>query len=431
MTSRFKYFVVTASTCLVILLLVGAHHNSAASTEDQYRHLAVYTEVLSHIKGDYVEEPDLKNVTLGALNGMLESIDPYASYLNADQYKQYLKTKDSIGRKAGVGLVVAKRLGYLGIVDALPGSPADKAGLNTGDIIESVNGVSTRDMPLVYAEMLLEGDAGSNVELGLMRYSHPDPTKVTLTRAQIHYPPVAAKMMSDQIGYIQVPVIDATHLREVKTKIEELQHQGAKKLILDLRNDPIGAPEDGAHLASLFVEKGILTYVQGQKYPRQNLDASPANVITKLPLTVITNRGTAGGAEVAAAALEDSKRAEVVGERTYGNAAIRKAITMDDGSAVILSVAKYYSPNGKSIQDNGVTPTVQVAEAQPVIEDDDNPDQTPEQKTQQKPSEDLLLKKAIEVANGVKSASDSGGREVVPASQGMTPLHIPADPNKK
>jgi carboxyl-terminal processing protease len=279
--------------------------------------------------------------------------------------------------------------------------------------------------------MLLEGDAGSNVELGLMRYSHPDPTKVTLTRAQIHYPPVAAKMMSDQIGYIQVPVIDATHLREVKTKIEELQHQGAKKLILDLRNDPIGAPEDGAHLASLFVEKGILTYVQGQKYPRQNLDASPANVITKLPLTVITNRGTAGGAEVAAAALEDSKRAEVVGERTYGNAAIRKAITMDDGSAVILSVAKYYSPNGKSIQDNGVTPTVQVAEAQPVIEDDDNPDQTPEQKTQQKPSEDLLLKKAIEVANGVKSASDSGGREVVPASQGMTPLHIPADPNKK
>jgi carboxyl-terminal processing protease len=431
MTSRLKYFVVTASTCLVILLLVGAHHNSAASTEDQYRHLAVYTEVLSHIKGDYVEEPDLKNVTLGALNGMLESIDPYASYLNADQYKQYLKTKDSIGKKAGVGLVVAKRLGYLGIVDALPGTPADKAGLNTGDIIESINGVSTRDMPLVYAEMLLEGDAGSSVELGLMRYSHPDPTKVTLTRALIHYPPVSVKMMADQIGYIQVPVIDAAHLREVKTKVEDLQRQGAKKLILDLRNDPLGAPEDGAHLAGLFVEKGLLTYVQGQKYPRQNIDASAANVITKLPLTVITNRGTAGGAEVAAAALEDSKRAEVVGERTYGNAAIRKAITMDDGSAVILSVAKYYSPSGKSIQDNGVTPTVQVAEAQPVIEDDDSPDQAPEQKTPQKPSEDLLLKRAVEVANGVKSAADSGGKEAVPASQGMTPLHIPADPNKK
>jgi carboxyl-terminal processing protease len=428
MNSRLKYFVVAASTCLVILLLVGARANSATSSDDQYRRLAVYTEVLQHIKADYVEEPDLKSVTLGALNGVLESIDPYASYLSADQYKQYLKSKDAANKKAGVGLIVAKRLGYLGVIDAIPGSPADKAGLNTGDIIESIDGVSTRDMPLVYAEMLLEGEPGSKVELGLMRYSNPEPTTVTVPRAPVQYPPVTAKMLQDQIGYIAAVALDAAHLRDLKAKIEDVQRQGAKKLILDLRNNASGTPEDGARLADYFLDKGVITYAQGQKYPRENLDASPATTITKLPLTVITNRGTAGGAEIAAAALQDAKRAELVGERTYGKAAIRKPIVMDDGSAIILSVAKYYSPSGKSIQDNGVLPSVQVAEAQPVIEEDDEGlQEQPEQKPE-KPADDPLLKKAIEVANGVKQASsgqqDQPGRTPVTAAP-ETPLHIP------
>src|ERR1017187_2014963 len=136
MNSRLKYVVVTLSTVVVIVLLVGARQSAGPSSDDQYRHLAVYTEVLSRIKSDYVEEPDLKSVTLGALNGMLESVDPYASYLSADQYKQYLKNNGA--KKAGIGVVLAKRLGYVGIVDAIPGSPADKAGLNTGDILESI-----------------------------------------------------------------------------------------------------------------------------------------------------------------------------------------------------------------------------------------------------------------------------------------------------
>src|SRR5208337_3042930 len=136
MTSRIKFFVASSSTCLVFLPLFGAMRGKSASPEDTYRHLAVYTEVLSRIKSDYVEEPDIKNVTLGALNGLLESIDPYASYLNADQYKEYLKSKDQ--HKADVGLVLARRCGYVGIVDAIPGSPADNAGLATGDVLESI-----------------------------------------------------------------------------------------------------------------------------------------------------------------------------------------------------------------------------------------------------------------------------------------------------
>lgn len=427
MNSRVKYLVVTLSTFVVILLLLGARQSAGQSSDDQYRHLAVYTEVLSRIKSDYVEEPDLKNVTLGALNGMLESVDPYASYLNADQYKQYLKSNGV--KKAGVGLVLAKRLGYVGIVDAIPGSPADKAGMNTGDILESINNVSTRDMPLVYAEMLLDGEVGSTVEVGVMKFSSPEPTKVTLTRAMVHEAPVTSKMLPEQIGLIDVESVDQARLRDVKTKLEDLQKQGAKKVILDLRNNATSTPEDGVKLANLFLDKGVITYTQGQKSPRQNFEATAANQVSKLPLVVITNRGTANGAEVTAAALLDNKRADLVGERTYGKAGVRKAITMDDGSAVILSVAKYYSPNGKSIQDNGVTPTVAVIEAQPQLEDDDNPQPEPARTPK---GEDVLLKKAIEVVTkgAPQSASDSS-QQRGEGMKNMHPLNIPADPNKK
>src|SRR6202140_3964903 len=198
MNSRLKIVVVSSSTLLVLLLLLGAVHGRSASPEDTYRHLAVYTEVLSRIKSEYVEEPDMKSVTLGAVNGLLESIDPYASFLSADQYKQYLKSKNQ--HKADVGLVLSKKFGYVGIVDAIPGSPAAKAGLTTTDGIETINGVATPEMPLAFAQLLLEGDPGTTVEVGVLRFRKPEPQKMTLTRAMIQYPAVTAKMMPDQIG---------------------------------------------------------------------------------------------------------------------------------------------------------------------------------------------------------------------------------------
>src|SRR6202021_1677260 len=158
MSSRTKLFVASSSTCLVFVLLFGALRGKSASPEDTYRHLAVYTEVLSRIKSDYVEEPDMKSVTLGALNGLLESIDPYASYLNADQYKQWLQSKDQ--HKAGVGLVLSKKFGYVGIVDAIPGSPAAKAGLTTTDVLETITVVATPPRPLAFRQLLLRGATG-------------------------------------------------------------------------------------------------------------------------------------------------------------------------------------------------------------------------------------------------------------------------------
>src|SRR6201996_4604323 len=170
MNSRTKFVVVMSSTCLVALLLLGGvvskgapADESASANSNVYRHLAVYSEVLSRIKSEYVEEPDMSSVTLGAMNGLLESIDPYASYLNANQYKEYLKNFDSF--RGDLGMVLAKKYGYITIVSVVPGSPADKAGLSTGDFLESIKGIATRDMPLAYARLLLKGEPGTTIEL--------------------------------------------------------------------------------------------------------------------------------------------------------------------------------------------------------------------------------------------------------------------------
>jgi carboxyl-terminal processing protease len=404
MSSRLKYFVVSSSTLLTLLLLIGSVLGQGASSDDTYKHIGVFTDVVSRIKTEYVEEPDMKSVTLGALNGMLEAIDPFASYLNSDQYKDYLKNKDV--KRAEVGLILSKKFGYVGVVGVVPGSPAAKAGFTTGDMIESIKDVATRDMPLAYADLLLRGEPGSVVELSVVRVQKPEPTTVKLTRANLTLPPVENATLPSQVAYIKPGALSSTKVKETAAEIQRVQKEGAQKLIIDLRNTAVGEPEDGIAFANLFLNKGRITYLQGQRFPRQNFDADASKAITNLPVVVLANRGTAGGSEVAAAALMDNKRAELVGEPTYGDASLRRAITMEDGSAIILSVAKYYTLDGKSIQDNRITPKNQVLQAEPLPEFDDNGEPLPETKEQQpqqqkKLEEDPAVKKALELL-GVK-----------------------------
>jgi len=354
MTSRFKWTVVGTSTCVVVLLLFGAINGRAVSPDDVYGHLKVYSEVLQRIKLEYVEEPNMKNVTLGAINGLLESVDPFASYLNPDQYKQYQKMQDE--KQADVGLVLAKRYGYVAIVDAVPGSPAAKANLSTGDL------------------------------------------KVTLTRTAAQYPAVTAKLMPDNVGYVQVESLEGNRADEVKTKVEGLKKQGAKYMVLDLRHCSTGNLQNGVPLANLFLDKGEIAALQGQRVEKKQFDAKPGDQVWSGPLVIITNRATAGGAEVAAAALLDNKRAQVVGERTYGDAGIRRPVEMEDGAAVILSVAKYFSPSGKAIQDTGVVPTVQVAETDTTPDYDESGNPIPG--SEPKNVQDNLLKNAIQLVTG-------------------------------
>jgi carboxyl-terminal processing protease len=379
MNTRARYFIVMCSTCLVALLLLGGVVTKGADggskNDTVYKHLSVYSEVLSRIKTEYVEEPDMSSVTLGALNGLLESIDPYASYLNASHYKEYLKNFDTY--KGDLGMVLAKKFGYITIVSVVPGSAADKAGLTTGDFLESIKGVGTRDMPLAYARLLLKGEPGSEADITVLRRK-PEPQALKLQRAVITYPAVESKMLPDNVGYIKAASMVEGRAKDVGAAAQALAKQGAQRLVLDLRFCATGDAEEGVALANDFMDKGLITYAVGQKFPRKDFNADPKKAVSNLPLVVLVNRGTAAAAEIAAAALQGNKRAGLVGEHTYGDASILRPISMEDGSAIILSVAKYYSPDAKAIQDNGVTPEQLVADNDnSAANDDDDNDDTP------------------------------------------------------
>jgi len=406
MLSRIKYLIVSASACLTILLVTGSFASKGADQSDTLKHIGVFSDVVAHIKSEYVEEPDMKSVTLGALNGLLEAVDPFASYLNADQYQDYLKNKDV--KRADVGLILSKKAGYMGVVGTMPDSPAANAGLTTGDMIESIKGIATRDMPLAYASLLLQGPNGSTVELSVVRARHPEPQTVTLTRANLAIPPVETKMLGGAVGYVGIGALSSEQVKQAAEAVQRLQKDGAQRLLVDLRSCSSGAPEDGIALANLFLGSGRITYLKGQKVPEQDFEADPAKAITTLPVAVLVNRGTADAAEITAAALAGNKRAQVVGERTYGDAALRRALTMDDGSAIILSVAKYYSPDGKAIQDTGVAPGTTVASAEPQPELDDNGEPTaepePQQPQKKRLEDDPVVKKAVEILGVVAKA---------------------------
>src|SRR6202522_2107163 len=209
----------------------------------------------------------------------------------------------------------------------------------------------------------LSGAPGSTVNVSVVRARKAEPQKMAISRDIINIPPTTDKMMEDGIGYVKVDTLTKGKAQEIAAKIKSLEKSGAKKLILDLRNTSEGDESEGVATANLFLNHGTITYLQGQKYPREAFNADPAKTITSLPVAVLVNKGTAGPAEIVAAAILENARGDVVGDKTFGDGSVQKLIEMPDNSALILSVAKYYSPSGKAIQDVAVTPNVMVADS--------------------------------------------------------------------
>jgi carboxyl-terminal processing protease len=398
MSMKTKAAVLVTSFAVLLFVVVGSLGGVHASSNDgAYRQLQVYSEVLSRVHSEYVEEPNIPKVTDGALHGLLESLDPNSSYMTADAYKAYKAHKAEA--KGEIGATVSKRFGYAAVVSVLPGSPAEKAGVEPTDIFESIEGQSTREMSLPEIRSLLAGVPGSTVNVSVVRARRAEPQKVVITRDIVTVPPVSDKIMPDEIGYIKVDALTKGKAQEISSKIKSLEKSGAKKILLDLRYSAAGEESEGIAVANLFLNHGTITYLQGQKVPRQAYNADPAKAVSTLPVAVLVNRGTAGAAEIVASAILENARGDVVGEKTFGDGSVPKTFDLPDGGALILSVAKYYSPSGKAIQDVSVTPNVLVASEDDAVgpEDEDSQPESNDQDAKPKKTQDDQLNKAVEV----------------------------------
>jgi carboxyl-terminal processing protease len=364
--------------------LLGVH--AGGEQDGAYRQMHVYAEVLKRVQSDYVTDPNINDVTTGALHGLLESLDADSSYLTATEYKIF-KDRPATG-VAQIGITVSKRFGYATVVNVLPGSPADHEHLSDGDVIEAIGEQSTRELSLAVIRLMLEGKAGSTISLTVVKPRKSDPDKLSVTRAIVPIPALSEQQYENaSILYLKPGVITKARIDEVAAKLKGSKN---RKVLLDLRDASGGDPDEALRLANFFINQGTMATLVGQKYPTQTFTADPAKCLTTAPVSVLVNRGTYGAAELTAAAIEGAKRGEVVGERTFGEGSVQKTIDLPDGSALLLTVAKYQGPDGKKIQDEAVTPTVQVGQS---IEEELDDDSAP-------PKDDQPLNKALELLKG-------------------------------
>jgi len=363
MPKALKLSLLAISVLLIVFVFLGGLLPGgvrAGTDATAYQQMEVYSEVLQYIQNDYVVTPSIPDVTNGALRGLLEGLDADSGYLTATEYKQYQANENE--GKAQIGVNISKRYGYATVVSVIPGSPADHAGIIDGDVIESIGDQTTRVMPLQMIRMALDGQPGSTVHFSVIEPTSATPDAMTLNRSMAAYPAMHVdEYENSSILYLKPYELSQNRVDDIVKKLRQVQ-SGKQKILLDLRDVSGGNMNSAVRLANAFLKSGTIATLQGQAYPKQTWTAEPQNVVTDAPLMVLVNHGTAGPAEVVAAALKDNKRAELVGDRTFGSGAVQKQIPLPDGAMLFLSVAKYHAPNGDAIQDKAVTPNVVVAE---------------------------------------------------------------------
>jgi carboxyl-terminal processing protease len=388
---------------VVIFCYAGLGHVLGRTPDDKaYKSLTVYSEVLQKIQQDYVDEPNLHLVTSGALHGLLESLDPQSSYLTAREYTEY-KQKQAANASGDAGLTLSKRFGYIIVVSVLPESPAEKAGIHSGDIFESVAGFTTRDMSVGQAMNFLHGQPGSGVKVGVIRRGKADPDEVDLVREKLATAKIITAKADPDILVLRLPSLDPGRADEIRAKLQDAEKQGIHKVMLDVRDCGRGPVSEAIAIAKLFVPSGTLATLRGQTVSTQVFSADPGKVVWKAPVSVLIDATTSGAAEVLASAIVTNHRGDVVGERTFGLASEQKLISLDDGAALFLTVANYYNGDGKSILEEGVVPS-EVVRASADDDADSGDDDSSSADAQKEPvaprplsPEDPIFRKALEL----------------------------------
>jgi carboxyl-terminal processing protease len=366
MSRSFHRAILGISLAVVVVVFLGAFGPAGVSASQNggaYVQMTVYEEVLHKIETDYVTTPNIQDVTNGALHGLLGSLDAESSYLTKDEYATYLDHKHE--GQAQVGMEVSRRYGYGGVVTVIPGSPAAKANIRDGDLIEAIGGRTTRTMSLAMIRLLLEGKAGTTVTFDLVRPGSPMPQTITLTRTHVVAPPLGVRQYKDSgILYLKPDVLTPDRVDEIVSHLRAMPKDGDSKVILDLRDVAVGSEDQGIRLANAFLKSGTIAMLAGQTVPAQTFAADPSKFVTAVPLVVLVNHGTAGAAEIVAGAILDNKRGDVVGEETFGEGAELKTFPLPDGAALLLTVAKYETPDGQKIEDTAITPNIVVARSE-------------------------------------------------------------------
>src|SRR6266403_3421657 len=341
---------------VAIVCYAGIGHVLGRTPDDKaYKSLTVYGEVLQKIQSDYVDEPNMRLVTAGSLHGLLESLDSQSSYLTPREYTEY-KQKAQSTATGETGLNLSKRFGYIIVISVLPESPAEKAGIRSGDIFESVAGFTTRDMSVGQAQNLLNGPAGSGVKVGVIRRGRAQPEEVDVVRQKLSAPKISAQKTEPDSLALRVASLDPGRAEEIRNRLVDADKQGIHKVILDLRDCGRGPVSEAVSVARLFISSGNVATLRGQTVSAQTFAAEPGKVVWRNPVSVLIDGTTSGAAEILASAIVANHRGDVVGERTFGLASEQKLITMDDGSALFLTVANYYNAAGKAILEDGVEP---------------------------------------------------------------------------
>ena len=363
-----KKFLVVALVFFFLGIYMGLTHarRVGADIESAYGKLKVLADVFSIVERNYVEPVKANNLINGAINGMLETLDPHSNYMAPEMYKEMqTETRGSFG---GIGFEITIRDKVLTVVAPIEDTPAFRAGIQSGDMILRIDGKSTKDMTLMEAVKLMRGPQGTQVTITVMRQGFSEPKDFTMTRAIIPIRSVRSKSLETGYGYIKVSqFIERTFpdLENALSKIES-QEKPLKGLILDLRNNPGGLLEQAVKVADLFLDSGMIVYTEGRvEGQKMKFFVQKKEKTREFPMIVLVNGGSASASEIVAGALQDHGRAVILGSQTFGKGSVQTIIPLEDGSALRLTTARYYTPKGRSIQAQGIAPDIPVADLLP------------------------------------------------------------------